>query len=438
MNSESGVNENRLRVVEWVKTALIAALTASALFLGWRTGLLNEFFRDIPFFGSVAGFVQGSAGAETADASVKEAARPLTILITDADGERFGVRYDVDARNAVYDRTSNILAEALGSMSDLSGISEYQWRAALDGAGVYFEYASPVMLSVLGGWLGVQVPDISDIEINVTLRRIFTAFGEDRNRIYFQDDESGLFFGAETASSAGRAQELGIYSPNGALFAFETGVEIAENAPYLPIMLDNIHPVVGSGPAGSARELLDMAIIAFGHRGELNMTDYNTQNTLICTGADFDIRVYTDGRVTYRRTDGFPPMDAGRKPDEGEMIEQARVIVADTIDITAGAAEVFFQNIEYDFSGNHHIVTFGYYIAGGHVHLLGGGYAGKVTFFEGIITEAELNFRSLLISDEYSRLLPEIQAIAAAGGEFMLSYSEAGPELLQPEWVRTT
>ena len=420
------------RVVEWVKTALIVVLSTSALLLGWRTGLLNDFLRDIPFFGSVAGFVQEATGTETVSVSAKEAARPLTIVITDADGERFGVRYDTDMRNTIYDRMSVILREALGSISDIEEISEDEWRTALGGAGVYFEYASPVRLSVMDAWLRAGMPDIKE---DVSMRRVFVAFSEDRNRIYFSDHDSGLFFGAETASSAGITQTLGAYAPNGARFAFETNPEIASKAPYLLVLFENLHPVISSVAAGRAELLLDMAIDAFGHRGEQNITDYDAAGALVCTGTEFTIRVEQDGTVIYRRTDGLPSVGRGPILNESKMIEQARAVVADTIGTTSGDADVFFESFENDLS-NYSVVTFGYYIAGGYVSLPEDGYAARVVFIEGMITEAELNFRSFIITDELVWLLPEIQALAAAGGDFMLCWSDAGPELLQPFWVR--
>ena len=419
------------KTVEWVKTVAIALLSASALLLAWRTELYSGFFNAIPLFGSVAELVRGSTVAqESGGADIKEAARPLSIVITGGDGARYGIKYDTDARNAVYDRTSSILGEALGSASTLGEISEEEWREALSGPGVFFEYISPVRLSILGGWLGARLPGAVD---DVLLRRVCVAFGEDKSRIYCQDVTRGLFFGADTASAAGKMQELEIYSGNGAKFAFETGISAAENSPYMLIMPGSDHPDIGSAAAGNAYELLDMTVAALGHE---KFTTYYNRGLLVCVGTQFNINVDIGGQVLYRRTDGLPQYDDERELDANAAIEQARLIVEETIGTTCGGAEVFFEALEYG-TGDSCSVFFGYYIAGGRVFLHEDVHAARVSILSGTVAEVELIFRNFTFTGETTRLMPERQALAAAGSEFILSYSDAGQEVLRPSWVRS-
>jgi len=422
------------RVVEWIKTALVVLLTASALILAWRTTLFTGLLSSIPFFGSVAELMKvGSGTTEMSRAELKEAARPLSIVITNENGERHGVKYDTDARNAVYDRTSSIIGEALGSALMPKEISEDEWREALSGPGVYFEYISPVWISVLDGWLGARIPGAVD---DALLRRVYVAFGEDKSRIYYEDIERDLFFGADTASTAGKLQELEMYSANGAVFAFETGIEVFESEPYTLILPGNDHPDVSAAAAGSAEELLQIALAALGHIEE-DYTTYTDPRTgiLVCVGTRFNIRVDTNGRVHYRRTDGPPLNDEENTYSMSEMIERARVIVSDTIAETCGNAEVFFESFEYG-AGNTCSVSFGYYIAGGRMFLHDDSHAAQIKFSSGMVTEIELFFRNFTFTGEYSKLLPEIQALAAAKGGLLLSYSDTGAETLQPSWVR--
>ena len=421
------------RAVEWAKTLLIVLLTASAIFLGWRTKLLNDFFRTIPLFGSVAELMRGSSGNGTAGAgSIKEAARPLCIVITNEDGERYGVRYDTDARNAVYDRTSSIIGEALGSASASSEIGENEWRAALSGPGVYYEYTTPVRLSVLYGWLGARMPDITE---DVSIRRVYIAFGEDKSRIYYLDHENGLFYGADTASSAGKAQELGIYTSNGSLFAYELGTEGSSQSPYMLIMPGREHPDIRTAITVNAEEILDVALRALGHSSEAYTTMSYEDGSVRRVGTQFIIRIDVRGGIIYRRTD-IPPHDPDEiLPGDGENIERARAIAAETIGKVCGAAEVFFEYVEP--RGVDAVsVYFGYYIAGGSVYLPDNRYAARITLAGGVVTDVDLNYREFSYTGELTGLLPEQQALAAAGGEFMLCYSDTGAETLQPSWIR--
>ena len=422
------------RIVEWFKTALIVLLAASAPLLGWRTGLFNDFFSAIPLFNNVAGMMRGTSSAGTAESGIgviKEAAQPLTIVITGEDGGRYGVRYDTVSRNAVYSRTSSILGEALGSASSSQEIIEEKWREALSGAGIYFEYIEPVKLSILSGWLGTRLPDMV---MNAPVRRVFIAFGEERSRIYYQNTDSGLFYGADTASPAGKVQELDIYSANGAQFAYETGIGVADNAPYVIILPGNEHPDIRAAASGGAEELLDLVIDAMGHRNETNTQYYDNDGALVRVGTQFSARADTLGRVVYRRTDVLQQNSGEQALSENEIIERARVIASDTLGNTDSSAEVFFESLEYD-PGGSLSVYFGYYIAGGRIHLHEDGFAARVIFTGGAVSRLELNFRSFALSGEFTKLMPEKQTLASAGGEFVLSYSDTGAERLQPAWT---
>jgi len=402
------------------------------MLLAWRTGLFNNAFAAIPLFGSFAELMRGASGTpEPSDTSLKEAARPLSIVITSGQGGRFGVKYDTDARNSVYEMTSSIIGEALGSASAPSEISEDEWRYALSGSSVYFEYITPVRLSVLDGWLGSPMPDTAQ---DITLRHVFVAFGEERSRLYYQDHNTGIFFGADTASAAGKAQELEIYAANGAVFAYETGISGYENAPYMLIMQDGDHPDVRAVIVGNAAELLEKALIAFGHENETYTTYYDSAGVFRCVGTQFNIRVFSDGRIIYRRTDVSPAEGEAQLLMECEMIERARVIAADSIGASSGSAEIMFEAFQRD--EHTYSVFFGYYIAGGRVYLPEDRHGAWVTFSSGIVSDIEVTFRNYSLTGENTRLLPERQALAAAGGEFVLCYSDTGAEIMQPFWVK--
>ena len=415
---------------EYVKTALIVVLTMSALLLGWRTNLFNAFFESITFFGSVADLVKSASGEEQGAVSVKEAARPLCIVITGEDGRRYGIRYDADARNAVYDRTSIIMGEALGTAADAAEISEREWREALSGPGVYYEYLIPIKRSVLDTWLDAKM---TEQEGDILLRRMLVTFEEEKNRLYYQDAGSGLYYCADTASSAGVTQNIDIYSPNGAQFAFETGFDTAGFAPYYVLIPGSSLNAV-SAAAGPMEDSLESTLIAFRHNKENYTTSYSGgSGALICIGTMFDVTVSPDGSVLYRLTEDIQD-NGGGAFSESELIEKARLIVSGTIEGVSGSAEVFFESVDY-IAGGVCAVSFGYYIAGGRILLKEDVPAARITFRDGTITAAELRFRKYEKAEEFTGLLPEIQAMAAAGCEFALFYSDSGQDVLQPFWL---
>ncbi|MCL2366129.1 MAG: hypothetical protein FWC75_03675 [Oscillospiraceae bacterium] len=407
-------------------------LAISSMFLAWQAGFFNGVVTAFPVIGNTLELIRGTGGGqvELRGAAITEAARPLCIVVTDADGARFGVRNNSELRNVVYDRASGIIGEALGSAAAHTQVTQSEWRQALSSHSVFFEYVTPIRLSVLDGWLGARMSDTVE---DVRVRRVFVSFGEERSRIYFQDYDSGLYFGADTASTAGKAQDLEIFSPNGVVFAFETQLRGSENAPYLLITQDAYHPDIQSMVAGSQQEILTVVLNVFGHIHESHTTFFSGED-LMSLGAHFNFRIYPDGHAIYRLTYNVLPEHVSAL-NMGEMIEQARSLVADSIGQKCGDAEVMFESIAYD--EGVYVVTFGYYVAGGRVYLFDDRHAARVTFDSGVVVEAELNFRNFSYTGTRTQLLlPQRQALAASDGEFILSYFDTGSEVLYPAWVR--
>jgi len=419
------------KTIELAKTILILLLTINGLFLAWRTGLFSDAIAAFPVIGNVAQLMRATPNHEEPRATIiREAARPISIVITNEQGERLGVRGDVAQRNLLYDQSISIMSEAMGSASRLSEINSEEWRIAILGPGVLFEYITPINISIIAEWFGAG---ISEIDEDVYIRRVLISFREDRSRLYFQNYQDDLYLGADTASMADKGHELLDFTPNGAMFAFETGIRGYEQAPYQLILQGTYHPYVRSDTIGSQQEILEAALIVFGHYFEMPPTSLSG-NALVSFGTQFNMRVYPDGRVMYRRTD-VPYIDA-EQPEItlSEMIEQARLIVDGSIGEKSGEAEVKFEAIRHSEGVDR--VYFGYYIAGGRIYLHDDRQAAIVSFSGGVIIDAELNFRSFYKTGEYMGILPEKQAFAAANGEFILSYSDIGQEILHPSWAR--
>ena len=252
---------------------------------------------------------------------------------------------------------------------------------------------------------------------------------------HYQNFENDEFYSAETALTALMAQDLEEFVPNGAVFAFETKVNGSENAPYMLITTVREHPKVEADSAGSPMELLDIILTALGHNRETFTTLPDGRGGLRCVGTHFNVGLDVYGNVTYRVTELGQSDEERPTLSSGDMIERSRIIVAEMFGVTGGNAEVFFEKFDID-ADDRALVYFGYYIAGGKLHLRDNAYAARVRFVSGAITDMEFSFRNFTYSGEYTRLLPEIQTLAAAGGEFMLNYFDTGPELLVPEWVK--
>ena len=99
--------ENRKKLIEFGKWVLIAALTVSALLLGNMTGVFSGVGSDGVLPGDDTTAISGNLTA---------AAVPYIMAATpDAHSGRYGVTYDTNRVEELYNRFSAALGEALGS-----------------------------------------------------------------------------------------------------------------------------------------------------------------------------------------------------------------------------------------------------------------------------------------------------------------------------------
>jgi hypothetical protein len=416
---------------ESVKNILIILLLFSAVFLGWQSRLFGNSSVKLDL---LANFVDDQAADVSGGGIVSGAtngageARPIGIAVTDASGDRYGVRYDLEKVEEVYKNAVIIFREALGSAQEPEKVGEKEWRAALSAPGVYFEYMSPVSLSVLDGWYGGEMAGDWG---GVCVRRLFAAAVGGETRLCFEEAETGLFYAAGTKAAPERITRLNeLYQPNRTVFAFEALGAQPLKVPYALIMpemtayakLEASNPLAGETLAEVLRKLGVSA-----HKKPI----INESGNQVYPEDEFRIELSPDGTLSYRWTGS---RDGAAELDQSAAIETARRVVADTIGKHCGdAARVYFDAVSS--SGSSYRVTFTYVAEGGLVYLGRDGYAAAVTVTDGYISAMELRFRNYKVSDVNLSLLPEIQAAAAADGAFMLCYTDGGADILEPAWI---
>ena len=416
-----------------ITNIVIVLLVVSAVFFGWKSRLFgnasaqtNDIFN---FFGSL---VVGNENAGQA-ATQTAASKPLCIVVTNAEGEHFGVKYNMDEINALYyGKTDLIFGEALGSALTAEKVTEAEWRDALLFCGVYFEYITPVKLSVLDGWYGSE---ISGDWGEFSVRRLCVATEEGKNRLYFLDEDSGDFYAADAAESnriAVLAESVGI---NSTVFASEMSGDYKSPDCYTLLKLDVTgYPVVEVKNPLAYDAVLSDVLLNLGI-SEQEKSSYTDGEGIHYVGVGFTITIplSPDGTLIYRRTE--TSSDAVVGLDESEVIETARRFIAVTIAESCGSdAAVYFDSIKNNGTDSYQ-VYFNYVVAGGVVRLGSGGYAASVTVSNGGVTDMKLYFRSYADTSEMAQLLPEILVAAASDGAFKLCYPDNGVSRMEPVWV---
>ncbi len=431
--------------VEAVKTAVIVFLFASALFLGGKSGIFNEFLGSVPAFARAGAWITSVLRSEvdpgiiqTNDPLLLEAARPVGIVLTFGADERYGVRYDSRKTDELYDQVASLLGESLGSAAPPVETDERQWKAALLYPGIFFEFDADIPLVVLTRWLGQEMRS----ENIHSARRIYLADRENDTLELYYIDETGLYYTCATAAKlSGTLSSLDLYAPNGARFAYEYGPELRRLDPYT-VLLSRSSPKLLIEPESllyvsiPAETLL--AAVAFNPRSK----DYynETEDTLVYVEDSGRLKITAQGLIEFSANADSRLLKvpyAGSGPEAGDLIEAARRLLDQIRTGSPGDETLMFTELR--FGQNRMEVAFNYYVNGARV-IVPGGDAAVVTLEDGYVTAFRLLLRGYRLTDIEEPMIPEYQAAALAQemllhGALVLVYPDAGGAYLAPQWI---
>ena len=411
------------RFKEPLKTALLVLLTLSALFLAIKGNLFGGLFPG--------------AAPETTEAPEAEALRcapaamPASAALTGESGLHYGVKYDAGEMARLFDRCSPLLAEALGSAEEPGLIREADWRECLQGAGLFLDYGFPLPVSVLGSWVGAEVP-WAGAEVGWAF--LLDRDRDDGVRLSFSDGE-GRFFRCVTAAAWSSLEALLEETlPNGAEFAFALP-ELSDCDPYLllPESLPELRSALGAGDqAAAAAALAEEFGIHLGGQSRYTEAD----GTVVYPGENGVLRLEGDGSLQYSPAAGAVQTGTGAMSEQIETVRRLLETVheayggEETLALTGASAE-----------GERTVLSFGYLLNGIAVQLASGPAATAVWGPDGL-RELTLLPRRYLRSEAISGLLPEKQAAAAAGSLYpgsavRLILSDRGERRLSLGWAVT-
>lgn len=401
---------------EHIKSALIVILLISAILLIWMSGMFTSLVGALVASPDPDSVIPVGSTVGTVSA---ESARPRMIVITDSDGMREVALYNSSERNALYDRTSSIIGEALGFASKIQSITQSQWRRALALPGVMYEYYVPVPLGVVCGWLGASSMEITEI------RRLCLTYGDTGATLYFQCGDN--FYRADTDSISDIAA-IPSAADEYRLYEFERDPN--SPAPYAILSDGYMHATAGVTNPLDSNSAISELLLTLGIDSRQDAGYVESDGTRNYVTNTFTLTVSPHGLVVYRRSGAAVSELTGRISDSA-AIEAARLAAAVMLDARSGESDVYFSGISNDVANQ--TVTFDYFFGGGRVFLSGADHAAQISFVNGTITEMTLLFRSFSVSDDMA-ILPEAHALAARGGEFALGYSDSGTGVATPFW----
>ncbi len=407
------------RCKEPVKSLLIVLLTVSACFLMIRSGVFSAVLRE---------HTQLAAPniPQENELSYSAAALPTAAAVNSPNGFCYGLKYDSEALNDLYQELSAYLGEAIGSASEPVRMSEKSWLRLLEGAGLYLDYDCAVPLNALAAWLGVETPWEN------SLCTMLLSEGENGSVLFCFRNAAGVCWRSETAGLWKSLWErLNTYLPNGASFACHWDA-LSDCEPSMLVLeqLPEKHRILAAGAQDAPARLL-------AEKTGVNLSGQNRYSepdgTVVYPGESGVIRLHPDGSVSYSATEGFCLAEAGSVP---AMLEHSRALVEELHTVFAGDEQLRFRSCSLkDGNGT---AEFEYFCEGLPV-ICATGSAARATWLDGKLTELRILPRTYRITEKAVELLPEKQAAAAAGSrrkgsEACLTFYDGGDEQLLPFW----
>lgn len=421
------------RMVERVKSLLIVLLSCSAVYLAVRTQMPVALHSLLPNR-------TAESGSQTTQESRTQAAQPLRMAVTlrgGAESLRYGVQYDQEAQDILFQQMYSLLVEGLSSAETPAAVDEASWREALNTApGIYFDWQEPLPFSVLMGWLSVE-----NEQLTGSVRRLVLTAQDGQAVLYYCGQGETYDRAVCPMVDVSRLSEaVAGVKDNGAQFAFEQ--ETFDGlAPYTLLLGENLTPKIyqASNPLeqedvqDQVRQTLDFS--------DDSSVSYVTSDEQVIRNGNDTLRLAADGStVTFTAA-----ADGGsRYPVAGSgvywAVERCRQLAVDTLGGLCGQARIYLMSVEENGEESWQI-EFGYLLNGVPVRLGEEGYAARFQVSGGRVNSFTLCFRSYTDSGTTSVVLPQRQAMAAMeakghqGEELLLVYLDTGIQQVSASWA---
>lgn len=390
---------------------IVALLISTVLLLGGRAG-----------FGLGDGMnAVYTAWDDTAGGQSYAGAEPMCVVVTPGAGVHSAAMYDSRTLDEYYSLYSAALAEALGSAGEPVEVTDAEWRAALTGTGVHFDYYTPCQLSSYAVWLG---SDMTSSAAGHSARRVCLALDGDEVALYYIRDKNYMVYRCSTGlGSSELAERINGHVPNGAQFVFELDEELPDVDQY-SVVLETMPEIRSLSADNSLREHSSESLMsAFGMNSNLARGYLETDGTEVYLEGSTTLRLGADGLLRYTRRDvGTPEINLSPT----DAVNLAMGILDGTVGLESGMAELRLSYSAFDAETQEYTLRFEYAVNGLPVSIRGRSCAAEFHISGNSVTEADILFRSYAYTGGSESPLPARLAVALEqardGGETRLSY----------------
>ena len=412
---------------DWLRRAAIVLLLVSALLLLRHTGYYAGIRKGLAKAQS-----ERTVEAQTESALPRpvEAMHPLTVMVSATDGGgHYGAAYDAENTAAVLLRFSANLGEALGSAGAPLPVDETRFRACLSSCGVSFQFACPIPLELLSGWLGMEMSSPAAAD---AAQQLCLCVTDGTAELCYRTETGECFVCSTAVNPETLRKGTAEYAPNGAIYAWES--ERLGNAG--DAMIPAATPaaaVVKSAVTLPRGGELDALLQAMGMNSFLANSYTEADGTVVYVSDEMTLRIAPSGEVFFRRAGTLDAADGGDLP---AAVSRAWQTAERSAGLLIGDGALLFAGARRQENQRSYTVLLDYIVDGIPVRLASG-HAAEIVLRGDTVIQARLQLRSFTRTGEQTQLLPALQAAAIAAGaqgRSTLVYADAG-DATECMWV---
>lgn len=425
------MEEKQRKRRDLIQNVAIALLTVSAVILFAQTQLYNLGL-DIgsSYFNRLTGVpVQTDTAAS---GQLSDLAVPVRVAVTGAYGRYANVTLTTGDKE-LFSPLSTLLCGILGSAQTYNLCSGQEFLDALSGPSVYYDFLSPLPLSVIAGLVDAEW------DIALSARWLVVSGQEDAVVLYLLDD-AGRYLRCATAVSVSDLDEaVSHYELGNAMFAFdmaETDSHYQDIAPcsLLPAGLPALPCLSVGAPLADTNWLLN----ALGFNPNTKNRYTESSGTEVIMEGERSLYIRPDSSIYYQSGgEAYLTINAAEDvPTLREAVAGTGLLLNALLAPVSSDAALYLDSIRQN--GSTTVLSFEYQVNGVPVRL-SSGCAAEVTLSGNSVSTLSLRFRQYTASNENSLLLPLRQAVAIAamqkGAELTIGYADNGGSVLSASWL---
>ncbi|WP_298021340.1 hypothetical protein [uncultured Dysosmobacter sp.] len=425
------MEEKQRKRRDFRQNVAIALLSVSAVILFAQTQLYNLGV-DIgsSYFDRLTGVpvqTDSAAGGQLSDL-----AAPVRVAVTGTYGRYANVTLTT-ADQELFSPLSTLLCGILGSAQTYTTCGGQEFLDALSGPSVYYDFLSPLPLSVIAGFVDAEW----DVELSA--RRLVVSAQGDSVVLYLLDD-AGRYLRCATAVSAAELEEaVSHYELGNDMFAFdgaESNSHYQEISPLslLPAELPALPCLTVDSSLSDTTWLLN----ALGFNPNTQNRYQESSGTEVIMEGERALYIRPDNSIYYQ-SGGEPFLTISAAEEVPTLREAAAgtgLLLNALLSPITSDAGLYLESIRQN--GAVTVLCFAYQVSGVPIRL-SGGCAAEVTLTGNAVSALSLRFRQYAIAGEDSLLLPLRQAVAIAakqqGAELTIGYADNGGSTISATWL---